>query len=62
MPVQTVRPEHSEKALFHLCDDVHKRTSGKGLDLLVAILPDNNGPLYGMILDLLFCWTYVSCL
>lgn len=45
--VQTVRPEHSEKALFHLCDDVHKRTAGKGLDLLVAILPDNNGPLYG---------------
>jgi len=48
VPVQSVRPEHSEKALYHLCDDVQKITKGKGLDLLVAILPDNNGPLYGM--------------
>lgn len=46
--VQSVRPEHSEKALFHLCDEVNKRTKGKCLDLLFAILPDNNGPLYGM--------------
>jgi eukaryotic translation initiation factor 2C len=48
VPVQSVRPEHSERALSHLCEEVKKRTKDKGLDLLVAILPDVNGSLYGM--------------
>jgi eukaryotic translation initiation factor 2C len=47
VPVQSVRPEHSERALSHLCEEVKKRTKDKGLDLLVAILPDVNGSLYG---------------
>jgi eukaryotic translation initiation factor 2C len=47
VPVQSVRPEHAERALSHLCEDVKKRTKDKGLDLLVAILPDSNGSLYG---------------
>lgn len=48
VPVKTVRPDNSEKALYQLCEDVNRRTKGKGLDLLIAILPDNNGSLYGM--------------
>uniref|UniRef100_A0A7I4BGJ8 Argonaute family member n=1 Tax=Physcomitrium patens TaxID=3218 RepID=A0A7I4BGJ8_PHYPA len=47
VPVKTVRPDNSEKALYQLCEDVNRRTKGKGLDLLIAILPDNNGSLYG---------------
>ncbi|CAM6009780.1 unnamed protein product [Sphagnum balticum] len=47
VPVQSVRPEHAERALSQLCEDVKKRTKDKGLDLLVAILPDSNGSLYG---------------
>lgn len=46
--VQSYRPEHSDRALVHLCEEVKQKTKGKGLDLLVAILPDNNGSLYGM--------------
>jgi hypothetical protein len=47
VPVRSVRPEHSSRALLQLCDEVKRRTKGKGLDLLIAILPDNNGALYG---------------
>lgn len=47
VPVRSVRPEHSERALWHLCDEVKQTTKGKCLDLLVAILPDINGTLYG---------------
>jgi eukaryotic translation initiation factor 2C len=47
VPVRSVRPEHSSRALLQLCDEVKRRTEGKGLDLLIAILPDNNGALYG---------------
>ncbi len=48
VPVRSARPEHSDRALSQLCEEVKQRTEGKGLDLLIAILPDNNGPLYGM--------------
>jgi len=47
VPIRSVRPEHSSRALLQLCDEVKRRTEGKGLDLLIAILPDNNGTLYG---------------
>ncbi|CAK9204737.1 unnamed protein product [Sphagnum troendelagicum] len=47
VPVRNVHPEHSDRALLQLCEEVKRRTDGKGLDLLIAILPDNNGPLYG---------------
>jgi len=47
VPVRSVHPEHSSRALLQLCDEVKRRTEGKGLDLLIAILPDNNGALYG---------------
>ncbi|CAK9201819.1 unnamed protein product [Sphagnum troendelagicum] len=47
VPVRSARPEHSDRALLQLCEEVKQRTEGKGLDLLIAILPDNNGPLYG---------------
>jgi eukaryotic translation initiation factor 2C len=48
VPVRSVRPEHSERALTHLCEEVKKRTKDKDLDLLVAIMPDSNGSLYGV--------------
>jgi hypothetical protein len=48
VPVRSARQEHSDRALLQLCEEVKQRTQGKGLDLLIAILPDNNGPLYGM--------------
>jgi eukaryotic translation initiation factor 2C len=48
VPVWSVRPKHSEPALTHLCEEVKKRTKDKDLDLLVAILLDSNGSLYGV--------------
>jgi eukaryotic translation initiation factor 2C len=48
VPIQSVRLEHSERALTHLCEEVKKRIKDKDLDLLVAILPDSNGSLYGV--------------
>lgn len=49
VPLQYYHPDNYDRALIHLCDDVYKKTKGKSLDLLIAILPDNNGPLYGML-------------
>ncbi len=56
VPVRSARPEHSDRALLQLCEEVKQRTEGKGLDLLIAILPDNNGPLYGMSVSGVWFW------
>ncbi|KAL0906961.1 hypothetical protein M5K25_025496 [Dendrobium thyrsiflorum] len=45
IPVYTARPEQVEKALKYVCNA--SASKGKELELLVAILPDNNGSLYG---------------
>lgn len=37
-----------EKALKHVYHAAMNKTKGKELELLLAILPDNNGSLYGM--------------
>ena len=48
IPIYNARPEHVEKALKHVYHASTNRTKGKELELLLAILPDNNGSLYGM--------------
>ncbi|KAG6757418.1 hypothetical protein POTOM_037728 [Populus tomentosa] len=47
IPIYNARPEHVEKALKHVIHASTNRTKGKELELLLAILPDNNGSLYG---------------
>jgi eukaryotic translation initiation factor 2C len=46
----TARPEHVERALKARYQDAMNvlRQQGRELDLLIVILPDNNGSLYGM--------------
>ncbi|KAL6957166.1 hypothetical protein U1Q18_042643, partial [Sarracenia purpurea var. burkii] len=46
IPIYTVRPEHVEKALKHVYHSCMNKLHGKELELLLAILPDNNGSLY----------------
>ena len=38
-----------EKALKHVYHASMNKTKGKELELLLVILPDNNGSLYGML-------------
>jgi hypothetical protein len=51
LPPLTARPEHVERALKARYQDAMNiiRPQGRELDLLIVILPDNNGSLYGMI-------------
>jgi eukaryotic translation initiation factor 2C len=48
----TARPEHVERALKARYQDAMNvlRPQGRELDLLIVILPDNNGSLYGNVL------------
>lgn len=49
VPLVTARPEHVERALkarYQEAMNILKPQGGE-LDLLIAILPDNNGSLYG---------------
>ncbi|XP_022137920.1 protein argonaute 10 [Momordica charantia] len=47
IPIYNSRPEQVEKALKHVYHASTNKTKGKELELLLAILPDNNGSLYG---------------
>ncbi|XP_030973791.1 protein argonaute 10 isoform X1 [Quercus robur] len=47
IPIYNARPEQVEKALKHVFHSAMNKTKGKELELLLAILPDNNGSLYG---------------
>ncbi|OWM69793.1 hypothetical protein CDL15_Pgr025642 [Punica granatum] len=47
IPIYNARPEQVEKALKHVYHAAMNKTKGKELELLLAILPDNNGSLYG---------------
>ncbi|KAK6913992.1 Piwi domain [Dillenia turbinata] len=47
IPIYTARPEQVEKALKHVYHASMNKLKGKELELLLAILPDNNGSLYG---------------
>ncbi|KAF9618614.1 hypothetical protein IFM89_002309 [Coptis chinensis] len=47
IPIYTTRPDHVEKALKHVCHAASNKLKGKDLELVLVILPDNNGSLYG---------------
>ncbi|KAL5542061.1 hypothetical protein UlMin_009771 [Ulmus minor] len=47
IPIYNARPDQVEKALKHVYHASTNKTKGKELELLLAILPDNNGSLYG---------------
>ncbi|KAJ7954827.1 Argonaute family protein [Quillaja saponaria] len=47
IPIYNARPEQVEKALKHVYHASMNKTKGKEFELLLVILPDNNGSLYG---------------
>lgn len=47
VPVYSARPDQVKKALKHVYTATFNKLGGKDLELLIAILPDNNGSLYG---------------
>lgn len=47
LPIYTVRPEQVEDGLGKLYQETRRR--GQKIDLLLAILPEKNGSLYGNI-------------
>ncbi|KAM0944041.1 hypothetical protein DsansV1_C12g0115231 [Dioscorea sansibarensis] len=49
IPIYAARPDQVEKALKHVYHASATKLKGKELELLLAILPDNNGSLYGDI-------------
>lgn len=51
LPPTSGRPDYSEKVLRSRYNEAMTklRPTGKSVDLLIVILPDNNGPLYGDI-------------
>ncbi|PSR92765.1 Protein argonaute like [Actinidia chinensis var. chinensis] len=49
IPIYAAKPEQVEKALKHVYHASMNKLKGKELELLLAILPDNNGSLYGDI-------------
>ncbi|GMP77182.1 hypothetical protein CsSME_00033543 [Camellia sinensis var. sinensis] len=49
IPIYTAKPEQVEKALKHVYHVCMNKLKGKELELLLAILPDNNGSLYGHV-------------
>ncbi|TVU14872.1 hypothetical protein EJB05_38368, partial [Eragrostis curvula] len=66
LPPVTARPEHVERALKARYQDAMNilRPQGRELDLLIVILPDNNGSLYADELQSLtnnLCYTYARC-
>ncbi|KAF9624717.1 hypothetical protein IFM89_013255 [Coptis chinensis] len=47
LPAYQARPDQVERALKTRYQEALTRLQGRELDLLIVILPDNNGPLYG---------------
>ncbi|KAL7189604.1 hypothetical protein ACSBR1_039284 [Camellia fascicularis] len=47
IPIYSARPDQVKKALKYVCSAAANNLGGKELELLIAILPDNNGSLYG---------------
>lgn len=50
IPVYSARPDQVKKALKYVYYAAASKLQGEELELLIAILPNNNGPLYGMSL------------
>lgn len=56
IPIQGARPEQCDNAISHICEQAKRKIGDKGLDLLIAILADSNGSLYGKVaVALLWC-------
>ncbi|CAD6218119.1 unnamed protein product [Miscanthus lutarioriparius] len=47
LPIYLVRPEQVETDLHRLCQDARNKLRVQKIDLLLAILPEKNGNLYG---------------
>jgi hypothetical protein len=47
MPIYLARPDQAVQTLKHVYKATLNKLKGKELELLLVILPDNNGPLYG---------------
>ncbi|MCO5572743.1 hypothetical protein L7F22_026502 [Adiantum nelumboides] len=47
IPLHSARPDQVERALKSVFTEFQQSVKGRDLDLLVVILPDNNGTLYG---------------
>jgi hypothetical protein len=47
LPIYSARPDQVAKALKHVYNVALHKLKGKELELVLAILPDNNGALYG---------------
>ncbi|KAL3535803.1 hypothetical protein ACH5RR_004264 [Cinchona calisaya] len=47
IPIYSARPDQVKKALGYVYNAAANKLGGKELELLIAILPDNNGSLYG---------------
>ncbi|KAL5715569.1 argonaute 1 [Ranunculus cassubicifolius] len=47
LPAYQARPDQVERSLKTRYQEALTKLQGKELDLLIVILPDNNGPLYG---------------
>lgn len=47
IPIYSARPDQVKKALKYVCYAAANQLEGKYFELLIAILPDHNGSLYG---------------
>ncbi|XP_031269949.1 protein argonaute PNH1-like [Pistacia vera] len=47
IPVYSATPDQVKKALKYVYDAAASKLQGEELELIIAILPNNNGPLYG---------------
>jgi hypothetical protein len=56
IPIYAVRPEQVETDLHKLCHDAGNRLRVQKIDLLLAILPEKNGNLYGNISYSILCF------
>lgn len=60
IPIYMARPDQVEKALKHVYHSCVNKLKGKELELLLVILPDNNGSLYGMVNITFLCWIEIA--
>ncbi|GAA0144984.1 translation initiation factor [Lithospermum erythrorhizon] len=49
IPIYSARPDHVKKALSYVYNACTHKLGSEDLELLIAILPDNNGSLYGTL-------------
>ncbi|KAK6945039.1 hypothetical protein RJ641_026141 [Dillenia turbinata] len=62
IPIYSVRPDLVKKALKHVVNATTDKLGGRELELLIAILPDNNGSLYDMFFSVAPCNDAITAL